>query len=90
MLDYLSAPSDVISLAISLSAIYLAKKPPNKRFTYGFYRAEVLGVMASILVLWTLTIGLIYEASTRIKSPTKIEGKSMLLFGCLGLLLNIG
>ncbi|KAK9751927.1 hypothetical protein K7432_018082, partial [Basidiobolus ranarum] len=80
----------VISLAISLSAIYLAKQPPTKRFTYGFYRAEVLGVLASILVLWVLTIGLIREALTRIENPTDIDGKSMLLFGCIGLLINIG
>ena len=34
--------SDLLSFIISLVAIYLSKKPPTKRLTWGYYRAGML------------------------------------------------
>ena len=34
--------------------------------SYGYHRAEVLGALASIIIIWCLTLILLYEATERI------------------------
>ncbi|KHF28691.1 Cadmium, cobalt and zinc/H(+)-K(+) antiporter [Anoxybacillus sp. BCO1] len=34
--------SDVIALSLSMVAIYLASRPPNKTFTFGYLRFEII------------------------------------------------
>ena len=37
--------SDVAALALSLFAMWVARRPPNPRRTYGYYRAEILAAL---------------------------------------------
>ncbi|CAG8436416.1 3832_t:CDS:2 [Diversispora eburnea] len=69
--------SDVVSFAISLLSIYLARRPATKLHSYGFHRAEILGALTSIVLIWLLTVSLCVEAYDRIKNPKEIDGKKM-------------
>lgn len=61
--------SDVSGFVISIVAIKLSKISANKKMSFGYHRAEILGALASVLVIWGLTVWLIVEAIYRIIDP---------------------
>ncbi|EPB71266.1 cation efflux family protein [Ancylostoma ceylanicum] len=58
--------SDLLSFVISIVAIRTARQPPSKRLSWGYDRAEVLGAMISVIILWVLTTVLVLLAIERI------------------------
>uniref|UniRef100_A0A914PNE0 Cation efflux protein transmembrane domain-containing protein n=1 Tax=Panagrolaimus davidi TaxID=227884 RepID=A0A914PNE0_9BILA len=66
MTDAFHMISDLASFMISMMAIVLARREPTKRYSYGYQRAEVLGALTSIVLIWILTAGLVYVAIERI------------------------
>ncbi len=58
--------SDFASFLISLLAIRLAMRRPSKRFTFGLYRAEVLGALMTIVIIWFVTSILLYLSIHRL------------------------
>ena len=81
--------SDLAGFLISLFSLIVAMKPANKDFTFGYHRFEVLGAMASILIIWGLTVWLLMAAIWRIKHPNPIVGFLMVCIAAGGLLFNI-
>ena len=83
--------SDVAGFVISFLAIYLTKKPSSLRYSYGYHRADVLGALASILIIWVLLVWLLAEAIKRLMNPDLIDvdGGIMLVTACIGLGCNI-
>jgi zinc transporter 2 len=57
--------SDVSGFFISIFSLWLAKREANKTLSFGYSRAEVIGALASVILIWGLTIWLIYEAIDR-------------------------
>lgn len=57
--------SDVAGFTISYIAIYLGRRPANNGMSFGYHRAEILGALASILLIWGLIIWLFIEAINR-------------------------
>ena len=58
--------SDVTGFGISIIAIRYGLKSPNAKHSYGYHRSEVLGALASIVIIWILVLGLIYAGCYRI------------------------
>ncbi|ORZ16824.1 cation efflux family-domain-containing protein [Lobosporangium transversale] len=81
--------SDIVSFAISLAAIYLSHRPSTAVHTFGYHRAEVLGALFSIFLIWGLTLALVVEAYDRIRNPININGKTMAIIAGLGVFVNI-
>ena len=81
--------SDLAGFLISLFSLIVAMKPADRNFTFGYHRFEVLGALASILIIWGLTIWLIMAAIWRIKHPNPIVGFLMVCIAAGGLLFNI-
>ncbi|RCI06497.1 hypothetical protein CU098_010572 [Rhizopus stolonifer] len=75
MSDAFHLLSDVASFIVALAAIYLAEKPPTKKHTYGFHRAEVISALVSVLTIWVLTGFLVLEAIERIRAPQVIDAR---------------
>ena len=46
--------TDMSSFIISLVAIHLSERPPTKKLTCGWHRAEVLGALISVEAIWIL------------------------------------
>ncbi|CAG8628686.1 3808_t:CDS:2, partial [Cetraspora pellucida] len=76
--------SDIISFAISLLSIYLAHRPASRSHSYGYHRAEILGALASILLIWLLTGYLCVEAYERIQHPQNVNGLTMCIVASIG------
>ena len=81
--------SDLAGFLISLFSLIVALKPADKNFTFGYHRFEVLGALASILIIWALTVWLLIEAVYRIKHPNPIVGLIMVCIAAGSLLFNI-
>jgi solute carrier family 30 (zinc transporter), member 2 len=81
--------SDVAGFLISYFAIYMGSRPANYQMSFGYHRAEILGALASVLLIWGLIIWLFIEAIHRCVDPEEIDGEIMLITACVGLACNI-
>ncbi|KAG0274876.1 hypothetical protein BGZ95_009385 [Linnemannia exigua] len=81
--------TDITSFIISLAAIYLSHRPSTTTHTFGYHRAEVLGALFSIFLIWGLTLALIVEAYDRVRNPINVDGKTMSIVAGLGVFVNI-
>ncbi|XP_077019358.1 proton-coupled zinc antiporter SLC30A8 [Tamandua tetradactyla] len=75
---------DLTSFLLSLFSLWLSSKPPSKRFTFGWHRAEILGAVLSILCIWVVTGVLVYLACDRLLHPDyEIQAVAMsVVSGC--------
>ncbi|KAG2196198.1 hypothetical protein INT47_004724 [Mucor saturninus] len=89
MSDAFHLLSDVASFVVALVAIFLAEKPPTKKHSFGFHRAEVIAALMSVLTIWVLTAFLVNEAIQRIKNPEVINAKLMCMTAAVGVLVNV-
>jgi len=80
--------ADVAALIISLLALFIAKSPPNKKATFGYYRAEILAALLNGLILLLASFYIIKEAILRILQPIEVNSSVMLPVAFLGLLVN--
>ena len=81
--------SDLVGFLIAFVSVYVSQKPANPIHSYGYHRAEVIGSLTSILIIWGLTIWLLSEAIKRIENPEPVEGEVMLITAAAGLAANI-
>ncbi|ELR14615.1 cation diffusion facilitator family transporter superfamily protein [Acanthamoeba castellanii str. Neff] len=63
--------TDVAAMLLSLVAMGIARRAPTKSMSFGFYRAEILGALASVLMIWALVGVLVYEAILRLIADIK-------------------
>ncbi|XP_060591515.1 proton-coupled zinc antiporter SLC30A2-like [Ruditapes philippinarum] len=89
--DVLHLGSDLISFLISLLSMYLAKKHATRNMSFGYHRAEVLGALFSVFIIWSVTGVLVYVAIERIiKEHYKdVKANEMLITATLGVVFNI-
>ncbi|NWH28212.1 proton-coupled zinc antiporter SLC30A8 [Grus americana] len=81
---------DLTSFLISLFSLWLASKPPTKQLTFGWHRAEILGALMSIIIVWMATGVLTYLASMRLLHPDyDIDATVMLITSACAVLANI-
>lgn len=81
--------TDVGAMLLSLFAIWVARKPSTSIMSYGFHRAEILGALASGLLIWLISGLLVYEAILRLQSPEEVQAKVLLIVATIGLLANL-
>ncbi|XP_010311885.1 proton-coupled zinc antiporter SLC30A8 [Balearica regulorum gibbericeps] len=81
---------DLTSFLISLFSLWLASKPPTKQLTFGWHRAEILGALMSMIIVWMATGVLTYLASMRLLHPNyDIDATVMLITSACAVLANI-
>ncbi len=83
--------TDAGALAVSLFALWLARRPPDDLRTYGYHRMEILAALINVLVLWVLVFFILREAYQRLRAPepAAVEAGWMLAVGVVGLGVNI-
>ncbi|KAI8767173.1 zinc transporter 2, partial [Biomphalaria glabrata] len=88
--DVLHLGSDLISFIISLLAIWLAKKPASKKMSFGYHRAEVVGALLSVFIIWMVSGILCYIAVERIIEGhyKDVHPDEMLITASLGVVFN--
>ena len=58
--------SDVGGFIISMYSIKIASKSPTYAKTYGYHRAEIIGALTSVMIIWIMVVWLAWEATNRI------------------------
>ena len=81
--------SDILGFCISIVSLHITRRPVSTSMSYGFYRAEVLGALASIVLIWGLMVWLVSESIIRLVEPTPVDGLIMIIIGAGGLAANI-
>jgi cobalt-zinc-cadmium efflux system protein len=81
--------TDVIGLAIALTAARLMHRPPTQQLTWGARRAEVLGALAQAALLLGVGIFALVEGVKRLLEPPELASGALLVFGVIGLAANL-
>eukprot|EP01084_Bolivina_argentea_P019781 36795_1 len=89
MSDALHLLSDCGGLIISLISLWITQKNATNKLTFGYHRAEILGALFSVFLIWFLTFWLVYEAINRIFNPEDVNGEIMFIIACIGIVVNI-
>ncbi|XP_058805638.1 proton-coupled zinc antiporter SLC30A2-like isoform X3 [Phymastichus coffea] len=82
--------TDFASFMISLFSIWVACRPATKKMPFGWYRAEVIGALTSVLLIWVVTGVLFFLAVERvINKDFELDAPVMLITSAIGVAVNL-
>ncbi|CAN5645225.1 cation diffusion facilitator family transporter [soil metagenome] len=81
--------SDVAALALSLFALWFARRPATPAKTYGYMRIEILAALVNGATLIIIAALIFWQAWARFREPQEIAGPLMLAVATGGLLVNV-
>lgn len=81
--------TDTAALALALLAQWIARRPPSRRASYGYARAEVLAAFVNALALLALVVFIAIEAVRRLLAPQPVAGGAVLAIAFTGLIVNL-
>ena len=79
---------DVLGLLCAFAAVYLARRPPGGKFTYGLGRSSVLAALVNAVLLLLACGAIAWEAIGRIASPPSVAGATVVGVAAVGIVLN--
>ncbi len=81
---------DVLALLLAWGAVWLGKRRPTKRRTYGYKRSSILAALANAVLL-TIAVGAMsWEAIRRFTAPETPETGLVMWVAAAGILVNAG
>jgi cobalt-zinc-cadmium efflux system protein len=80
--------SDVMALLLAWGALWLSRKQPTDRHTYGYRRASILAALVNAAVLLVVVGGIAVEAIDRLRAPAEVASMTVLWVAALGILIN--
>jgi len=82
--------SDLASFGVSLIVLYISDRKATKSMTFGYHRAEALGALATLCIIWYVTGILVYLAVRRIHDQDfEIHDTTMLIVASAAVAFNI-
>lgn len=92
--DVIHLLSDLLGFVFSLFSVYLATKKAPKEYSYGYVRAEILGALFSVIIIWIMSLWILMESYVRFmriirNEPIYLNPTYMLATSILGLIINI-
>jgi cobalt-zinc-cadmium efflux system protein len=90
MSDAVHNLTDVPTLVLSWLAARWASKPPDAEKTYGYHRAGILAAFVNAMLLTIVSLGLIWESVSRLRSPVEVQSGLMIWVSLFALLVNGG
>ncbi len=82
--------TDVPTLVLSWIALYLERRPPDPKKTFGYQRAGVLSAFVNGLLLVGVALYICYEGYERIVAPRPVGTRAMIVVGLVALVINGG
>jgi cobalt-zinc-cadmium efflux system protein len=80
--------SDVLGLVCAWVAMYLGRRPPGAKFTYGLGRSSVLAALTNAVLLLTACGAIAWEAVGRLASPPAVAGAVVMSVAASGIVVN--
>ena len=81
--------TDAAALGLALFASHVGRRPPSRRASYGYVRAEVLAAFVNALALLALVVFITVEAVQRLLKPAPVAGAAVLAIAIAGLVVNL-
>ncbi|MGJ4750951.1 cation diffusion facilitator family transporter [Leptospira kmetyi] len=81
--------TDAIALSLSFIAVILASRKPNHRFSFGYYRIEILTSLLNSILIFGISFYIFYEALERFQNQKEILSFQMVFYSSLGIVLNL-
>jgi cobalt-zinc-cadmium efflux system protein len=81
--------NDTASMGISLAARKISGRTADRRRTFGYERAELIGAFINLTTLVLIALYLLVEAVRRFFEPRSIDGNLMLIVGAITLVANV-
>src|ERR1700733_9442694 len=79
---------DVLGLACACAAVFLSRRPPGGRFTYGLGRSSVLAALTNAVLLLLACGAIAWEAIGRLAAPPAVAGGTVMGVAAIGIALN--
>lgn len=86
--DAMHDMGDAISIGISFFLEKKSKRKPDNKYTYGYMRFSIIGSVITTLVLLFGSATIIFNAITKILTPTPINYNGMIIFAVIGVIVN--
>ncbi|MFB6465194.1 cation diffusion facilitator family transporter [Cytobacillus sp. Hz8] len=80
--------SDVLGLLIAWIAVWLGKKAPTSKRTYGFKKSSILAALFNAVFLLVAIGAIAWEAIQRFSSPSPVEGGIIISVALVGIVIN--
>ncbi len=81
--------TDTMALALAAMAFHVAKRPPDGKLTFGYQRFQILAASVNGLSLLAIVGWILFEAVSRLISPSDVLGGTMLVVASAGLVVNL-
>jgi cobalt-zinc-cadmium efflux system protein len=79
---------DVLGLVCACGAVYLSRRPPGGKFTYGLGRSSVLAALVNSVLLLLACGAIAWEAIGRLALPPGVSGATVVGVAAIGIVLN--
>src|SRR5271170_4991475 len=80
--------SDVLGLVCAWTALFLGRRPPGVKFTYGLGRSSVLAALANAVLLLLACGAIAWEAVGRLAAPPAVAGATVMGVAATGIAIN--
>lgn len=80
--------SDVLGLFFAWFAIWLAKRKPKGRYSYGFKKSTILISMLNAILLFAAVAVIGWDALDRFKNPVPVAGGQVMIVAAIGVVIN--
>jgi len=80
--------SDVLGLVFAWTAMYLGRRPPGARFTYGLGRSSVLAALANAVLLLLACGAIAWDALGRLASAPAVAAGTVMGVAASGIVIN--
>ena len=90
MADALHNTHDAAALLIAYIARKISRKGADRKYTFGYRRAELIGAMIQLTALIMVGLYLVYEGVSRFFDPQPILGGWMMIAAAVALVVDLG
>jgi cobalt-zinc-cadmium efflux system protein len=80
---------DVVGLLAAWAAVWLGRRPPGPRYTYGFKRSSVLAALGNAVLLLVACGAIAWEAIGRFGDPPPVAGSVLVWVAAVGIAINL-
>lgn len=80
--------TDVFALGLAWFAAEQARRPADRKRSYGYQRATILAAFVNAAVLIVIVLAIAYEAIRRLAAPVHVEGGIVIVTALAGIAIN--
>ena len=80
--------SDVLGLLLAWAAVWLSRREPSSRHSYGLGRSSILAALANAMLLLAALGVIVWESMTRFSNPQLIMTGPVVWIATIGILIN--